>query len=35
MVPSDLTLVDFPATVWNRVPGGVATVSTSVFHALQ
>ena len=34
-VPSVRTALALPATVWNRVGGGAATVSTSVFHAAQ
>jgi hypothetical protein len=34
-VPSARTVDALPETDWNRVAGGVAIVSTSVFHALQ
>jgi len=34
-LPSGRTALPFPATVWKRVGGGAATVSTSVFHAAQ
>ena len=34
-VPSGRTVAALPDTVWNRVVGGAAIVSTSVFQAVQ